>query len=209
MRQGGRSAARGRSGVLYGLGVSWQGTNVPSPAAEARPGPLPFGPEGPEVWVLWGPSGTGKSRFVAARWPDAFWKAPESKWWDGYSGHETVVLDDFKDYGMPLVDLQRLLDWYPLWVEVKGERPHAGQEVRHHGEHLPMTGTYAGTRIVPSAAVSPTSPSASADSSSARPAGSHLGPLAGAEVQGNTSTAPEPQPLGDDIMSAIANWQDN
>ena len=38
-----------------------------------------FGPEGPEVWVLWGPSGTGKSRFVAARWPDAFWKAPESQ----------------------------------------------------------------------------------------------------------------------------------
>ena len=51
--------------------------------------------------MLWGPSGTGKSRFVAARWPDAFWKAPESKWWDGYSGQETVVLDDFKDYAMP------------------------------------------------------------------------------------------------------------
>ena len=32
-----------------------------------------------------------------------------------------VVLDDFKDYAMPLVDLQRLLDWYPLWVEVKGD----------------------------------------------------------------------------------------
>ena len=39
---------------------------------------------------------------------------------DGYSGQETVVLDDFKDYAMPLVELQRLLDWYPLWVEVKG-----------------------------------------------------------------------------------------
>ena len=24
-----------------------------------------------------------------------------SKWWDGYSGQETVVLDDFKDYAMP------------------------------------------------------------------------------------------------------------
>ena len=24
-----------------------------------------------------------------------------SKWWDGYSGRETVVLDDFKDYAMP------------------------------------------------------------------------------------------------------------
>ena len=64
--------------------------------------------------MLWGPSGTGKSRFVAACWPDAFWKAPESKWWDGYSGQETVVLDDFKDYAMPLVELQRLLDWYPV-----------------------------------------------------------------------------------------------
>ena len=72
------------------------------------------------MWVLWGPSGTGKSRFVAKRWPKAFWKSPEAKWWDGYAGQEVVVLDDFKDYAMPLVDLQRLLDWYPLWVEVKG-----------------------------------------------------------------------------------------
>ena len=29
-------------------------------------------------------------------------------------GQETVVLDDFKDYAMPLVELQRLLDWYPV-----------------------------------------------------------------------------------------------
>ena len=35
-------------------------------------------------------------------------------------GGETVVLDDFKDYAMPPGRLQRLLDWYPLWVEVKG-----------------------------------------------------------------------------------------
>lgn len=79
-----------------------------------------FGPEGPEVWVLYGPSGTGKSRFVKETWPDAFWKIPGEKWWDGYRGHETVVLDDFKDCDMRLTDLQRLLDWYPLWVEVKG-----------------------------------------------------------------------------------------
>ncbi|UPW40758.1 replication associated protein [Sigmofec virus UA08Rod_19468] len=79
-----------------------------------------FGPEGPEVWVLYGPSGTGKSRFVASTWPDAFWKIPGEKWWDGYDGHETVVLDDFKDGDLRLTDLQRLLDRYPLWVEVKG-----------------------------------------------------------------------------------------
>ena len=95
-----------------------------------------FGPEGPEVWVLWGPSGTGKSRFVAKRWPKAFWKSPEAKWWDGYAGQEVVVLDDFKDYAMPLVDLQRLLDWYPLWVEVKGQVcAHAGQGLRHHRQY--------------------------------------------------------------------------
>lgn len=79
-----------------------------------------FGPEGPEVWVLYGSSGTGKSRFVAEHWPDAFWKIPGDKWWDGYDGHETVVLDDFKVGELRLTDMQRLLDWNPLWVEVKG-----------------------------------------------------------------------------------------
>ena len=71
-----------------------------------------------------------------------------------------MVLDDFKDYGMPLVDLQRLLDWYPLWVEVKGSVPMLAKRYVITANTSPMTGTYAGTRIVPSAAVSPTSPSA-------------------------------------------------
>ena len=59
--------------------------------------------------MLWGPSGTGKSRFVAACWPDAFWKAPESKWWGRLLGQGDRGPDDFKDYAMPLVELQRLL----------------------------------------------------------------------------------------------------
>lgn len=79
-----------------------------------------FEADGPELWVLWGPSGTGKSRYVNQHWPEAFWKAPYNKWWDGYAGHETVVLDDFNDCHMALTDFQRLIDWYPLWVEVKG-----------------------------------------------------------------------------------------
>nr|WQA30150.1 MAG: rep protein [Cressdnaviricota sp.] len=79
-----------------------------------------FGPDGPELWVLWGPAGSGKSRYAKEQWPDAFWKAPYSNWWDGYGTHETVILDDFKDDGMRLTDFQRLIDWYPLWVEIKG-----------------------------------------------------------------------------------------
>lgn len=79
-----------------------------------------FDEHGPEVWCLWGSSGTGKSRWVNRMWPDAFWKIPNEKWWDGYTGQETVILDDYKDGDMRLSDLQRLIDWYPLWVEVKG-----------------------------------------------------------------------------------------
>ena len=82
-----------------------------------------------------GPQWHREVRFVAKRWPKAFWKSPEAKWWDGYAGQEVVVLDDFKDYAMPLVDLQRLLDWYPLWVEVKGICTHAGQGLRHHRQY--------------------------------------------------------------------------
>ena len=102
------------------------------------------GPRARRYGCYGGPSGTGKSRFVAARWPDAFWKAPESKWWDGYSGQETVVLDDFKDYAMPLVELQRLLDWYPVGRGQGRERADDGQEVRPDLEYQPGRLVYQG-----------------------------------------------------------------
>lgn len=79
-----------------------------------------FGPNGPELCVLYGPSGSGKSRFAKEHWPNAFWKTPYTQWWDGYGTHDTVVLDDFRGDCMRLTDLQRLPDWYPLWVEIKG-----------------------------------------------------------------------------------------
>ena len=44
-----------------GLGSPWPRPNVPAPAAEARRGSPPFGPEGPEVWVLWGLPGRGRA----------------------------------------------------------------------------------------------------------------------------------------------------
>ena len=66
--------------------------------------------------------GSHRHRQVPLRqehWPDAFWKAPYSQWWDGYGTHETVILDDFRDDGMRLTDFQRLIDHYPYWVEIK------------------------------------------------------------------------------------------
>lgn len=70
------------------------------------------------VVVLWGPTGTGKSRYATENYPGAYWK-PQGDWWDGYEGQETVVIDEF--YGWLSYSIMlRLLDRYPLIVGTKG-----------------------------------------------------------------------------------------
>lgn len=75
----------------------------------------------PELWVLWGPSGTGKSSFARMNWPDAYWKPhkDECPYWEGYFGQETVVLDDFSGSFMSLHQFQVLVDRYPLMLNLK------------------------------------------------------------------------------------------
>ena len=69
--------------------------------------------------VLVGPTGCGKSRFCREQFPNAYWKPPGEKWFDGYEGQDAVVLDDF--YGwIPFHLLLRLADRYPMLVETKG-----------------------------------------------------------------------------------------
>lgn len=71
-----------------------------------------------KVIICQGPTGTGKSKWCADTYPDAYWKQ-KSQWWDGYEGHETVIIDEF--YGWLAFDLcLRLCDRYPLLVECKG-----------------------------------------------------------------------------------------
>jgi len=73
-----------------------------------------------EIIVLVGPSGTGKSRWARDNAGDSvFWK-DGSKWWDGYEGQHTVVWDEFYAYCCPFSVLLRLLDRYPLSIEIKG-----------------------------------------------------------------------------------------
>lgn len=67
-----------------------------------------------------GPTGTGKSRLA---WDeaglDAYCKDPNSKFWCGYSGQESVVIDEFRGR----IDVSHLLRWldrYPVNVEIKG-----------------------------------------------------------------------------------------
>jgi len=71
-----------------------------------------------EVVVVYGPTGTGKSRWCNDSFPNCYWKQ-RGKWWDNYSHQEAVCLDEF--YGWLQWDvLLRLCDRYPLLVETKG-----------------------------------------------------------------------------------------
>jgi len=75
----------------------------------------------PEVTWIWGASGVGKSRtaYELSEGEDIYEKDGE-KWWDGYDGHETVIMDDFRAGNMKLNYLLKLLDRYPMRVEFKG-----------------------------------------------------------------------------------------
>jgi len=75
--------------------------------------------------VRWyfGPTGSGKSRAAYQESGDSVYtKMGDNKWWDGYQGQETTIIDDYrpwnKDFGFAY--LLRLCDRYPMQVEVKG-----------------------------------------------------------------------------------------
>lgn len=73
-----------------------------------------------EVYVFWGPTGTGKSKKA---WEeaglDAYPKSPTTKFWDGYQGQENVVIDEF--FGqIEISHMLRWLDRYPVCIETKG-----------------------------------------------------------------------------------------
>lgn len=73
-----------------------------------------------QVFVFYGPTGTGKSRRAwAEAGPEAYAKDPRSKFWCGYQGQESVVLDEFRG-GIDISHLLRWTDRYPVYVELKG-----------------------------------------------------------------------------------------
>lgn len=77
-----------------------------------------------KVTVLWGPTRTGKTRTALAhrcadgRLPYCM-PASNGLWFDGYSGEDTLVLDDF--YGqIKFSDMLRILDDQSIQVPIKG-----------------------------------------------------------------------------------------
>lgn len=78
----------------------------------------------PQVTLLYGPPGCGKTRMVYDEFKQDLWVNPlgAGGWYDGYDQHENALFDDFagKLSGHRLTDVLRLLDRYTLRVATKG-----------------------------------------------------------------------------------------
>ena len=77
----------------------------------------------PQVHVLYGPTGSGKTRTaVAAGGEDYYILNPPTNqgcWFDGYDGHPLLIIDEFAGW-LPQEYLLRLLDRYACTVPIKG-----------------------------------------------------------------------------------------
>lgn len=78
--------------------------------------------ERPTVYWIHGPTGTGKTRLVHDIEPrDDIWTSGDDlKWFDGYDGQRVALFDDFRGDMCKFRWLLRLLDRYPVRVQVKG-----------------------------------------------------------------------------------------
>lgn len=73
------------------------------------------------VTVLLGPTGMGKTFYVLGEDPDVFVKALDARWWDGFTGTQSVLFDDFRG-AFPFRELLRLANPGAYSVEIKGGR---------------------------------------------------------------------------------------
>jgi len=74
----------------------------------------------PIVHWWFGPTGVGKSRLAFERFGSEAYVKMNDKWWDGYTGQGTVIIDDYRPTLCPFNEILRILDRYPFRVQPKG-----------------------------------------------------------------------------------------
>lgn len=86
-----------------------------------QPKPLPVDKK---VYWYWGDSGTGKTYHAIEEcggYAGDWWMSSRSlKWWDGYNGQESVIIDDFRGDFCTFHELLRILDKTPFRCDIKG-----------------------------------------------------------------------------------------
>jgi hypothetical protein len=93
----------------------------------------------PKVEWYYGSTGSGKSKTayeVLGGIDNTYTTGKSIKWWEGYDGHENVVIDDFREKWCEFPELLKLLDRYPYMVECKG-----GSR-QFLGKHIIITSSY-------------------------------------------------------------------
>ncbi len=78
--------------------------------------------------VIYGESGTGKTRFALKHCPKAYWltcgsRRAQVQWWDDYNGETTIILDEFRG-SLRYEELIGMLDTKPFRVQRKGDSVH-------------------------------------------------------------------------------------
>lgn len=95
----------------------------------------PYEHETVRGYWLYGVPGAGKSHYARTRFSDIYIKA-QNKWFDGYAGEQSILLDDY-DCGKSLGHYLKI--WCDKWActgEIKGGTVH----LRHH--HFIITSNY-------------------------------------------------------------------
>lgn len=99
--------------------------------------------EAPEVIVIEGPTGSGKTRWVYDTYGDkSIYHKMGGKWWDGYEQQHVVLFDDFDKDIIPYRVMLQILDRYPMRVEVKGASIELNSPVFVLTTNVPMEGWY-------------------------------------------------------------------
>jgi hypothetical protein len=79
--------------------------------------------------LLWGDTGTGKSRNAAnIAGPQAYYK-DDSQWWEGYARERFVIWDDFDWEEQRLKRFLKIFDHHPTRVPVKGTSATISSEI--------------------------------------------------------------------------------
>lgn len=102
----------------------------------------------PEIRVITGPTGCGKSKLAWSYDPQLYpiFSMGKSVWFDGYHGQKTLFIDEFHS-NLPISDLLKWLDGYPSQFPVKNGSEVCDVELIIICSNVPVKDWYSGGQV--------------------------------------------------------------